>query len=89
MNVLALAIKALIRVYQWFISPLLDVQCRHWPSCSVYAAEAVDTHGPLRGVWLSILRFARCNPWGSWGYDPVPPNQHSHRHAEDDHVRRR
>jgi putative membrane protein insertion efficiency factor len=78
MNAAAFAIKALIRAYQWFISPLLDVQCRHWPSCSVYAADAVETHGAMKGLWLALMRFARCNPFGSWGYDPVPPRKHTH-----------
>lgn len=63
---------ALIRAYQLCISPVLGPRCRHLPSCSEYAAEAVRLHGPLRGGWLGVCRIARCNPWGSSGYDPVP-----------------
>jgi putative membrane protein insertion efficiency factor len=46
--------------------------CRHVPSCSTYAIEAVEIHGPFRGVWLGLRRLARCHPWGTSGYDPVP-----------------
>ena len=63
---------ALIRGYQLFVSPVLGPRCRHLPTCSEYAAEAVRLHGPLRGGWLGVRRIARCNPWGSSGYDPVP-----------------
>jgi len=63
---------ALVRVYQWLISPLLGPSCRHLPTCSEYAVEAFEVHGPLRGLWLSLWRFLRCNPWGTSGYDPVP-----------------
>ena len=46
--------------------------CRFVPSCSVYALEAVEQHGALRGVWLTARRLGRCHPWGSSGFDPVP-----------------
>ena len=46
--------------------------CRHVPSCSTYAMEAVEVHGPLKGIWLGGKRILRCNPWGTAGYDPVP-----------------
>lgn len=62
----------LIRIYQWVISPLFPGSCRFEPSCSRYAAEAIARHGALRGVWLSLRRIARCNPWGGAGPDPVP-----------------
>ena len=61
-----------IRLYQWTLSPLLGVNCRYAPSCSEYAAEAIATHGALRGVWLAMRRISRCHPWGGSGYDPVP-----------------
>jgi putative membrane protein insertion efficiency factor len=63
---------ALIRVYQVVISPILGPRCRYLPSCSGYALEALDLHGPWRGSWYAIRRIARCHPWGSSGYDPVP-----------------
>jgi hypothetical protein len=46
--------------------------CRFTPTCSVYAAEALSTHGPARGLWLTVRRLARCHPWGGFGPDPVP-----------------
>lgn len=74
----------LIRVYQWTISPLLGSNCRFHPSCSHYAAEAIDRFGVLRGSWLAVKRIGRCHPWHSGGYDPVPPARAStstfHRH---------
>lgn len=62
----------LIRGYQLFISPVLPMSCRYAPSCSAYAAEAVQKHGVVRGGWLGLKRILRCHPWGGWGYDPVP-----------------
>lgn len=46
--------------------------CRFVPSCSQYAAEAVETHGALRGGWLTLRRLSRCRPLGGHGFDPVP-----------------
>lgn len=63
--------------YRWVISPLLPHVCRFTPSCSVYALEALKTHGPTRGLALAARRLSRCHPiaalGGSSGYDPVPP----------------
>lgn len=61
-----------IRVYQWTLSPLLGPACRFEPTCSVYASQAIETHGPLRGIQLGLRRFSRCHPFGGHGYDPVP-----------------
>ena len=46
--------------------------CRYVPSCSQYAAEALDRHGAVRGGWLTVRRLCRCHPWGGFGADPVP-----------------
>jgi putative membrane protein insertion efficiency factor len=46
--------------------------CRYVPSCSAYGLEALETHGAVRGSWLTVRRICRCNPWGGYGYDPVP-----------------
>jgi len=62
----------LITVYQRFISPCLPPHCRYTPSCSQFTLEAIEKHGALKGLWLGIKRIARCNPFGSHGYDPVP-----------------
>lgn len=63
----------LVRIYQWVISPLLPKSCRFEPTCSHYTIEALKVHGLWNGMGLSIRRIARCHPWGSTGYDPVPP----------------
>lgn len=73
----AAALIAPIRFYRHFISPLFPPACRFQPSCSHYAIEAIQTHGPLKGLALAARRLARCHPitWlgGSSGFDPVPP----------------
>jgi putative membrane protein insertion efficiency factor len=66
-------LRAAIRFYQLFLSPVLPPSCRYLPSCSDYAAEAVQRHGALKGSVLALGRIARCHPWGGNGYDPVPP----------------
>ena len=65
-----------LRGYQRWLSPLLGSSCRYLPTCSAYAVEAIERHGPVRGVWLTLRRLLRCHPlrWlgGGSGYDPVP-----------------
>ena len=63
---------ALIRCYQYAISPLLGQNCRFFPSCSDYTAQAVEKHGACKGACLGLKRIARCHPWNPGGIDPVP-----------------
>jgi putative membrane protein insertion efficiency factor len=61
-----------LRLYQRLISPLLPPACRFVPTCSQYAAEALELHGPLKGGVLAAWRLLRCHPFSRGGYDPVP-----------------
>jgi uncharacterized protein len=74
---MSLVLRGLIRLYQLLISPLLLPRCRYLPSCSDYAAEAIATHGAATGSLLALRRLLRCHPWGSSGFDPVPPPRHT------------
>lgn len=63
---------AIIKFYQGAISPLLPANCRYTPTCSHYGIEAIQKHGPLKGLILAIKRIGSCHPFGGNGYDPVP-----------------
>ena len=63
----------LIAIYQLFISPFLGANCRHLPTCSQYAKDAVIVHGPLHGSYYALKRILRCHPWAEPKVDPVPP----------------
>ncbi len=78
-NTFARVAIGLIRTYQYLLSPWLGPRCRYSPSCSEYAVEALRLHGSLHGGWLTIKRLARCHPWATFGYDPVPTSR-SDRH---------
>lgn len=71
-NLLTVLPIALIKGYQWVLSPWLGGNCRFYPSCSHYAVDALRSHGLLRGGWLAIRRLTKCHPWHEGGYDPVP-----------------
>lgn len=71
-RIAALPLIALVRFYQYGISPFTPPSCRFTPTCSQYALEALRKYGPLKGGWLTLRRLARCHPWGGPGYDPVP-----------------
>lgn len=62
-----------IKFYRYAISPYLPASCRHVPTCSQYAIEALKVHGVFYGLYLAFRRVMRCHPWGTYGYDPVPP----------------
>ncbi len=62
----------LIRLYKLTLSPWIGNSCRYIPTCSDYTAEAIRTHGTLKGIWLGFNRVRRCGPGGGHGYDPVP-----------------
>jgi len=70
-------IIALIKGYQYALSPLLGNNCRFHPSCSSYAEEAFRRFGVLKGGYLTLLRVVKCQPFHSGGYDPVLPVEHS------------
>jgi len=61
-----------VRLYQLTLSPWLGNHCRFYPSCSGYCIEALQQHGAVRGLWLSIKRLAKCHPLHSGGVDMVP-----------------
>ncbi|WP_407712408.1 membrane protein insertion efficiency factor YidD [Candidatus Kinetoplastidibacterium blastocrithidiae] len=62
----------LIKLYKYSISPLIRNQCRFNPSCSTYAIDAINKHGNIKGVYLTILRILRCNPFFKGGNDKIP-----------------
>ncbi|MFL5354722.1 membrane protein insertion efficiency factor YidD [Archangium sp.] len=72
MSPLAWLLALPIRLYKRWLSPLLPPACRFHPTCSVYALEALQKHGALRGVRLTLWRLLRCQPFHPGGFDPVP-----------------
>ena len=74
---------ALLGIYHKVISPLIVARigpaCRFQPTCSEYAAQAIDAHGAMRGGWMAVKRFLRCRPGTAWGYDPVIARNSSRR----------
>ncbi|MEE9402970.1 MAG: membrane protein insertion efficiency factor YidD [Desulfobacteria bacterium] len=63
---------ALIKAYQYILSPLFTPACRFHPTCSEYAFHAVKRHGAWGGSWMALTRIARCHPFRPGGFDPVP-----------------
>lgn len=68
----AWTLKLPIHAYRWSFKALLGWPCRHLPTCSEYALDAIDRNGAWRGLWLTVSRLSRCRPWGTHGYDPAP-----------------
>ncbi len=63
----------LIRFYQKHISPAFPPRCRYYPTCSAYAYQAITKYGAVKGGFLALRRFLRCNPFSRHDYyDPVP-----------------
>lgn len=76
----ARVVKVPIQFYRKCISPLTPPTCRFYPTCSAYALEAIDVHGPVKGTWLAMKRIARCHPFSAGGIDYVPPRKDSTSH---------
>jgi putative membrane protein insertion efficiency factor len=72
-----------IYIYKYGISPLTPASCRHYPTCSEYAVQALKIHGPFKGFWIATKRILKCHPWGTHGYDPVPPKKEKQRNREE------
>jgi uncharacterized protein len=71
-GITARALLVILRVYQTYLSPMNISACKFYPSCSHYAGEAVERFGARRGVWLTLKRLGRCQPFTRGGFDPVP-----------------
>jgi uncharacterized protein len=71
----ARAMHRLVRLYQSAAAGRPS-PCRYVPTCSMYALDALEQHGALRGGWLTVRRLFRCHPWGDHGWDPVPQGKH-------------
>jgi len=68
------AARGLVAAYRYGLAPLLGLNCRHLPSCSAYADEALNRFGLWAGGWMTLARLLRCHPWGTSGLDFVPGN---------------
>lgn len=77
-RVLASALKLPIRLYRLTLKPFIGWPCRHLPTCSEYALEAIDKNGAWRGGWLALSRLSRCRPGGTSGFDPAPDIRGEH-----------
>jgi putative membrane protein insertion efficiency factor len=66
------AAQALIAAYRFVLSPFFGLDCRHLPTCSAYASEAIGRFGLWRGGWMALARLCRCHPFGTSGLDVVP-----------------
>jgi len=71
LNILKNIIILCIKLYQFFISPLLGSSCRFQPTCSKYAIIAIEELGVFHGLLVSIKRLLKCHPFGGQGFDPV------------------
>ena len=67
--------RSLIKAYRYTLSPLVGFHCRHLPTCSDYADQAIERYGLWAGGWMTLARLLRCQPWGTSGIDNVPLNR--------------
>lgn len=74
--IIHITLISLIKIYRNLISPFFGNNCRFYPSCSLYAQIAIERFGVCYGVWLTVKRILRCNPWCDDGYDPVPESKY-------------
>ena len=73
-----LAARGLIRTYRYTLSAFVGAHCRHLPTCSAYADEAIGRFGLWAGGWVTLARICRCHPWGTAGLDLVPAELPAH-----------
>ena len=71
MNIFTKILIKIIEMYKYFLSPLIGHSCRYLPTCSEYSIEALETHGLIKGIFISLKRILSCHPWGNSGFDPV------------------
>lgn len=74
-RLLTSALKGPVHAYRKWISPLKPPTCRFYPTCSQYALDALEIHGPLKGSWLTVRRICKCHPFHPGGIDHVPPRK--------------
>ena len=70
---IARMLVGIVKAYRLLLSPSLGSSCRFEPTCSLYAIGALQTHGAIKGSYLTLTRIGRCQPWCAGGHDPVPP----------------
>ena len=71
MNIFTKILIKLIKIYQYFLSPITGHSCRYLPTCSEYSIEALETYGLAKGIFISLKRILSCHPWGNSGHDPI------------------
>ena len=74
--------RALVRLYRYTLSPLIGYDCRHLPTCSHYAEEAIERFGLWAGSWMTLARLCRCHPWGTAGLD-FEPEKYKHHYLKE------
>ncbi|MBI2486491.1 MAG: membrane protein insertion efficiency factor YidD [Deltaproteobacteria bacterium] len=70
-NPLVFFVALMVKLYKFFLSPILPHSCRFYPSCSEYSVEALRKYGFSKGLWFSLKRIAKCHPLNAGGYDPI------------------